>query len=133
MDLPPRLFLCHKKNQENGPQLHSGDESRIANTPMESIVVVLDKGDVVQFTGQLVGTASAEIPGPGRSVTGKSYRLYRTDVGRFVLVLDHYEKIHTKNFCLYFNSAQDVRDYVEGDKNGKALGRQLFNGDGDGI
>lgn len=103
---------------------------------MERVIVRMDNGDVLEFTGTLVARSSREVARDGRRSTVFEYRLYRAQEGGFVLALDSFEKVRARSFYLCFNSRDDARDYVAGDNDGAALARELFGpgegGEGDG-
>ncbi len=99
---------------------------------MERVVVRMDSGDVLEFTGVLVARSSREVARDGRHSTVFEYRLYRTEAGGYVLALDSFEKVRARSFFLRFNSRDDARDYVSRDEGGAALARALFDPAGDG-
>jgi hypothetical protein len=99
---------------------------------MEHVVVSMDNGDVLEFSGTLVARSSREIARDGRRSTVFEYRLYRTEAGGYVLALDSFEKIRARSFFLRFNSRDDARDYVARDDGAAALTRDLFGPGEDG-
>lgn len=93
---------------------------------MEKLTLTLGNGEILEFRGELVAEASREVAlDPCRS-TVFEYRLYRREDGEFLLVLDSFEKIRSRQFHLHFHTLDDARDYVLRDKGSEKLVRDLF-------
>lgn len=88
-------------------------------------MVYSSRGQVTEFVGELVATATREKSWDEQRSTVFQYSLYRTAEDGYVLLLDTYEKISGKSFCLNFKSEDDVRSYIDED-GGKDVMRQLF-------
>lgn len=101
--------------------------------PMEKLTLTLENGDVLEFRGELVAEASREVALDVRRSTVFEYRLYRREDGEFLLVLDSFEKIRSRQFHLHFNTLDDARDYVLRDKGSEELVRELFGVSGPGA
>ncbi len=102
---------------------------------MQRHVIHLDNGEVVEFTGELVAETQAETPRDPQTVAVDALRVYLTDEGRYVLVMDRALKVRSKTFCLSFNSVADVEDYVGLDESlqraALELGRRARSRQGD--
>lgn len=98
---------------------------------MENVIVRMDTGDELEFTGTLLATASREVTHDGRRSTVFEYRLYRTSENTLVVALDTYEKIRARSFYLRFNTEADAKEYILGDPGGDAVVAKLFGGDGE--
>lgn len=98
---------------------------------MERITVHMDNGDSLEFNGTLVATTTREVALDGRRSTVFEYRLYKTDQDTFVLALETYEKIRSRNFFLRFNTLKDARDYLARDKQTAPLATHLAPTDPD--
>jgi len=94
---------------------------------MKNVVVRMDNGDVLEFSGTLVASASREVHHDGLRSTVFEYRLYRTAENGFVLAMETYEKNRSRNFYLCFKSKQDAQDYLARDKDRSPLIQQLFD------
>jgi len=92
---------------------------------MQRHVIHLDNGEVVEFTGELVAESHAETPKDPRTVAVDVLRVYRTDQGRYMLVMERSVKVRAKTFCLGFNSVDDVEDYVALDHTLREAAREL--------
>ena len=92
---------------------------------MRRHVIHLDNGEVVEFTGELVAETQAETPKDPRTVAVDALSVYRTDEGRFVLVMERSLKVRSKTFCLNFNSVDDVEDYLGRDESLRPAAREL--------
>ena len=79
---------------------------------MQRHVIHLDNGEVAEFTGELVAESHVETPRDPRTVAVTVLRVYRTDQGRYMLVMERSVRTLGKSFCLGFNSLADVADYV---------------------
>lgn len=93
---------------------------------MENVVIRMDNGDVLEFLGTQVASATREVVHDGRRSTVFEYRLFRTEEGALVLALETYEKVRARSFFLRFNAEADVRDYVRRDPGGEAVAAELL-------
>ncbi|BBD07342.1 hypothetical protein [Desulfovibrio ferrophilus] len=93
---------------------------------MDNVKVQLENGDILEFSGELLSTASREVDHDARRSTVFEYRLFRRVDGEYLLVLDSYEKVRVRHFHLHFTALSDVQDYVSHDKGNEPLVRELF-------
>lgn len=93
---------------------------------MEKLTLTMGNGEILEFRGELVARSSREVALDTRRSTVFEYRLYRREDGEFLLVLDSFEKIRSRQFHLHFNTLDDARDYVLRDKGSQELVRELF-------
>lgn len=87
----------------------------------------LENGDVLEFAGEVVSTATREVVRDGRCSTVYEYTLYEREDGTFILSLESYEKIRARSHRLNFRTLEDAKDYVRGDADGERLVRDLFS------
>ncbi|MBU1002966.1 MAG: hypothetical protein KKE73_10635 [Proteobacteria bacterium] len=93
---------------------------------MKQVKVLLANGEPLEFTGELLDTASREVDHDLRRSTVFEYRLFRRADGEYLLVLDSFEKIKVRHFHLRFTSLADAKDYVSRDKGSERLVQELF-------
>lgn len=92
---------------------------------MQHHVILLDNGEVAEFTGELVAETRTETPRDPRTTAVDVLRVYRTEEDRFVLVMERSLKVQAKTFCLNFHTVADVEDYVGRDANLRQAAEEL--------
>lgn len=80
---------------------------------MQKHRIGLERGEVLEFTGELVSTITRETVHDAYTRTVKEYALYRTDDGRYLLLLESRREIRSKRHYLKFGSPEDVYEYVK--------------------
>lgn len=79
---------------------------------MQNYRIRLERGELLEFTGELISKVSRETMHDAQTRTVKDYALYRTDEGRYLLLLESRREIRSKTRFLKFESPEDVYDYV---------------------
>jgi len=80
---------------------------------MQKYRIRLERGDLLEFTGELVSKVSRETVLDPHTRTVRDYALYRTEDKRYVLVLESRREIRSKTRYLRFETPGDVYEYVK--------------------
>lgn len=93
---------------------------------MQKYRIGLERGEVLEFTGELVSTVSREIAHDDYTKTVREYALYRTDKGRYLLLLESRREVRSKMHYLKFESPDDVYKYIKRFEDDEEVAEGLF-------
>jgi hypothetical protein len=94
---------------------------------MQKLRIRLERGEMLEFTGELVSRLSRETVHDAHTRTIREYTLYRTEEGRYLLFLESRREIRSKRRFLKFETGEDVFEYVKRLENDPVVAKDVIN------